>query len=273
MHVSHYEADAFARWARRPAADRVRVGARGRVRRSAVRDARPRPTPRRTARSLHPRRRAGSPGLRAGVRRRVAVDRERVPALPALRTGAGRGRRVQRQVHERPDGAARRRVHHARRPRPHDVPQLLPARRAVGCSRACASRPTRNDHQHAGTRRCRRPAHSTPRVDVHLTADDLRAALRPTPTAASRSTPKDIPPKWFYDDRGSQLFDDITRLPEYYPTRCERAILVEHAAEIADGHQRRHARRARLGHLGEDAHPARRAARRGHDHALRARST
>jgi L-histidine Nalpha-methyltransferase len=45
--------------------------------------------------------------------------------------------------------------------------------------------------------------------------------------------PKDIPPKWFYDDRGSSLFDEITRVAEYYPTRCERAILEAHAAEIA----------------------------------------
>ena len=43
---------------------------------------------------------------------------------------------------------------------------------------------------------------------------------------------KDIPPKWFYDDRGSALFDEITRLPEYYPTRRERAILAERAPEI-----------------------------------------
>jgi L-histidine N-alpha-methyltransferase len=74
---------------------------------------------------------------------------------------------------------------------------------------------------------------STPRVDVHLTADDLRTALRSDATRGLRSEPKDIPPKWFYDTRGSQLFDDITRLPEYYPTRCERAILVERAGEIA----------------------------------------
>jgi L-histidine N-alpha-methyltransferase len=47
------------------------------------------------------------------------------------------------------------------------------------------------------------------------------------------STPKDLPPKWFYDDRGSALFDAITRLPEYYPTRAERSILVARAAEIA----------------------------------------
>ncbi len=35
---------------------------------------------------------------------------------------------------------------------------------------------------------------------------------------------KELPPKHLYDERGSQLFDRITRLPEYYPTRCERAI-------------------------------------------------
>jgi L-histidine N-alpha-methyltransferase len=46
--------------------------------------------------------------------------------------------------------------------------------------------------------------------------------------------PKDIPPKWFYDDRGSVLFDEITRLAEYYPTRCERAILEARASEIAE---------------------------------------
>ena len=45
--------------------------------------------------------------------------------------------------------------------------------------------------------------------------------------------PKDIPPKWFYDDRGSTLFDAITRVDEYYPTRRERAILEARAPEIA----------------------------------------
>ncbi|WP_236242569.1 L-histidine N(alpha)-methyltransferase [Streptomyces sp. CC228A] len=46
-------------------------------------------------------------------------------------------------------------------------------------------------------------------------------------------TPKELPPKWFYDARGSELFEEITRLPEYYPTRTERAILTARAAEIA----------------------------------------
>src|SRR5213595_4096683 len=48
------------------------------------------------------------------------------------------------------------------------------------------------------------------------------------------SVPKDIPPKWFYDERGSDLFDQITRLPEYYPTRCERAILNRQAPGLVE---------------------------------------
>src|SRR5690349_11531289 len=74
---------------------------------------------------------------------------------------------------------------------------------------------------------------TAPRVDVHLRADDLRAALRSDVERGLRTTPKDIPPKWFYDHRGSLLFDDITRLPEYYPTRRERAILEVRATDIA----------------------------------------
>lgn len=46
-------------------------------------------------------------------------------------------------------------------------------------------------------------------------------------------TPKTLPPKWFYDAVGSDLFDRITRLPEYYPTRTEASILRDRAAEIA----------------------------------------
>jgi dimethylhistidine N-methyltransferase len=45
--------------------------------------------------------------------------------------------------------------------------------------------------------------------------------------------PKSLPPKYFYDDRGSHLFEQITTLPEYYPTRTERAILQTHGAAIA----------------------------------------
>src|SRR4051794_948268 len=47
------------------------------------------------------------------------------------------------------------------------------------------------------------------------------------------ATPPSVPPRWFYDERGSRLFDEITRLPEYYPTRRELEILAARASEIA----------------------------------------
>jgi L-histidine Nalpha-methyltransferase len=58
----------------------------------------------------------------------------------------------------------------------------------------------------------------------------LRADVRSGLTAPQKS----LPPKYFYDERGSELFDQITRLPEYYLTRAEASILAERSAEIAD---------------------------------------
>ena len=71
------------------------------------------------------------------------------------------------------------------------------------------------------------------RVDVHLEPDAMARALEADVRAGLTAPIKWLPPKWFYDERGSELFDLITRLPEYYPTRTERAILAEHATEIA----------------------------------------
>jgi L-histidine N-alpha-methyltransferase len=67
----------------------------------------------------------------------------------------------------------------------------------------------------------------------HLSREDAGAALRADVLAGLTTTPKSLPPRWFYDERGSALFDEITRLPEYYPTRVERALLEDHAQEIA----------------------------------------
>ena len=72
-----------------------------------------------------------------------------------------------------------------------------------------------------------------PTIHRHLEPDALELALRADVRAGLTTTPKTLPPKWFYDERGSKLFDEITRLVEYYPTRTERSILVAHAAEIA----------------------------------------
>ncbi|WP_031482390.1 L-histidine N(alpha)-methyltransferase [Streptomyces bicolor] len=71
------------------------------------------------------------------------------------------------------------------------------------------------------------------RVTRTLPEDATDAALRADVLKGLTSTPKTLPPKWFYDARGSELFDRITELPEYYPTRAEREILVDRAAEIA----------------------------------------
>src|SRR5690625_3374153 len=71
------------------------------------------------------------------------------------------------------------------------------------------------------------------RIDHHLTADDLAKTLRADVLEGLAARPKSLPPKWFYDERGSVLFEEITRLEEYYPTRAERAILHERAPDIA----------------------------------------
>ncbi len=67
--------------------------------------------------------------------------------------------------------------------------------------------------------------HLDPGALARQMADDVREGLT--------ATPKTLPPKYFYDAHGSRLFDEITRLPEYYPTRCERGILEARAGEVA----------------------------------------
>ncbi|MFE6411890.1 L-histidine N(alpha)-methyltransferase [Streptomyces sp. NPDC057837] len=66
-----------------------------------------------------------------------------------------------------------------------------------------------------------------------LPEDATDAALRADVHRGLTGRPKTLPPKWFYDAHGSDLFEEITGLPEYYPTRAEREILVARAGEIA----------------------------------------
>lgn len=66
-----------------------------------------------------------------------------------------------------------------------------------------------------------------------LPADATARALRADVARGLAADPKWLPPKWFYDARGSRLFEEITRLPEYYPTRAERSILDRTAGAIA----------------------------------------
>ena len=71
------------------------------------------------------------------------------------------------------------------------------------------------------------------RVERCLPYGFLADALRADARAGLSATPKVLPPKWFYDERGSELFEKITRLDEYYPTRAERSILRAASGEIA----------------------------------------
>ena len=71
------------------------------------------------------------------------------------------------------------------------------------------------------------------RIDTHLDADYFERTLRADVLDGLTSEFKELPPKWFYDDLGSELFDEITRLEEYYPTEAERSILHARAADVA----------------------------------------
>ena len=78
----------------------------------------------------------------------------------------------------------------------------------------------------AGTLPVRIDSHLDEGGERHLADDVLDGLTKPF---------KELPPKHFYDARGSELFDRICELPEYYPTRCEMAILRERGSELVDG--------------------------------------
>jgi L-histidine Nalpha-methyltransferase len=74
---------------------------------------------------------------------------------------------------------------------------------------------------------------SQPVIEVRLVSESWAAGLAEAALRSLTDDPPWLDPVWFYDERGSVLFDEITRLDEYYPTRAERSLLVAHAAEIA----------------------------------------
>ncbi len=77
------------------------------------------------------------------------------------------------------------------------------------------------------------PAPRSPRITRLRPAADVRSTMNVELQKGMAREPRAIPSKYFYDERGSQLFDAITRLPEYYPTRTEAMILEREGARIA----------------------------------------
>ncbi|GAA1025167.1 MULTISPECIES: L-histidine N(alpha)-methyltransferase [Amycolatopsis] len=71
-------------------------------------------------------------------------------------------------------------------------------------------------------------------ADLESHRRDVTAELRADVREGLTADPKWLPPKWFYDAEGSRLFEKITALPEYYPTRSEREVLADRSGEIAE---------------------------------------
>ncbi|MGH3817999.1 MAG: L-histidine N(alpha)-methyltransferase, partial [Pseudonocardiaceae bacterium] len=74
---------------------------------------------------------------------------------------------------------------------------------------------------------------TAPVLEIHLSGSAAADALHHDVRVGLTADPKWLPPKWFYDALGSELFERITALPEYYPTRTERELLRRSAGEIA----------------------------------------
>src|SRR5690606_27646560 len=152
----------------------------------------------------------------AAVRRRVGMDLVGLHRVSRFPAAARLARRVQRQVHERPERAARRQLRDACRPRARQLPQLLSPDRALA---VLGPAPGQGSRVNAALRL----------TDLHPTPDDILGDV----LAGLSQTPRRLPSKYFYDRRGSELFEQITRQPEYYLTRIELQLLADSAAEIA----------------------------------------
>jgi dimethylhistidine N-methyltransferase len=137
------------------------------------------------------------------------MDLERLSAIPRIKATARRFQRIQRKVHVQPNGLARGILRDSEKSYPRDLPKLLSTRSTLAVQRNQAC----------------------PMIylDLGAEAEDFSTAV----ARGLRCSPKRISPKYFYDPRGSELFEEICQQPEYYPTRTETLILHQNIREIS----------------------------------------
>src|SRR6202035_5055112 len=157
------------------------------------------------------------------LRHRLAVDPRRLHPISRLQGAIRRDRRIQRQVHGQPDGTARLVAGDAGRAFARELSQLFLSVGTLAIQRtAPGGIRTLSKIMVRAVQAARRAAPVSPNYPF---AADVLAGLA--------AKPKSLPPKYFYDLAGSALFDPITGLPEYYPTRSEIGILQANAPAIA----------------------------------------
>src|SRR5271168_2914369 len=190
----------------------------------------------------------------AALGRLLGVDRQCISCLSGFCTVDRIAGRIQRKVHERADGAAGRVVRYTHRAYPRELSQFLcsgdalavfgnPARVLVvkvsslsvtrGYNRSCIEEHPRTDMVAASASLA--PLEVCPESMLAETLAATSSCVSPVAEAVRNgltSTPKTLPPWLFYDHEGSLLFEEITRLPEYYLTRIERGIFLSDASEM-----------------------------------------
>ena len=114
----------------------------------------------------------------------------------------------------------------------HEVPESTLLLATPNAVRTIPLRPVQR-HPHSKDTTMNRRSDDRFSIETRLPPDYLATSLRADVRAGLGVMPKTLPPKWFYDELGSKLFEQITHLPEYYPTRAEQEILDRRAPEIA----------------------------------------